>query len=295
MQAIDKKIKLYIDEIHPNLRFINLFQCNPGYLSGERLLYDYYFLYVHKGKGTIVIGENKYDAATGDLFFCSPGVLNSIYADDNDPFLLTGINFDFTQNHRSVKLPFPIQKDFFQPDKVTEYVEFVDFEGFSDRINLIGETNISGLIYKMIQGYREQKKFWDLSTGGMLQTFIITIIQCITQKGAGSDWAYIGNGIIKYVSENYMHNITNQTIAERFHYHPDHINRIVLSYTGMTLKQYIINLRIRKAIDLLINTDADMSKIASSIGYESVYYFSRIFRKKVGYAPTHFRKLAKNL
>jgi AraC-like DNA-binding protein len=62
--------------------------------------------------------------------------------------------------------------------------------------------------------------------------------------------------------------ITNQTIAERFHYHPDHINRIVLSYTGMTLKQYIINLRIRRAVDLLINTDADISSIASSIGYD---------------------------
>jgi multisubunit Na+/H+ antiporter MnhF subunit len=62
----------------------------------------------------------------------------------------------------------------------------VDFEGFSDRISLVGERNISGLIYKMIQGYREQKRVLGLaSTGGMLQTFIITVIQRITQKGAG--------------------------------------------------------------------------------------------------------------
>lgn len=294
-RGASKNIQLSIQDIHPNLRFINLYMCKPGFYSGERMLYDYYFLYVHKGRGIILIGDNEYTAVTGDLFYCPPGVVNSIRADNSDPFLLTGINFDFTQNHRKNKLLYPIQRELFEPDCVTEYVQFTDFEGFPDRINLANDTNIRELIYNMLRQYKEQKRFWELSTAGMLQTFIASIVQRIIRKSVRGKEASKGDEIIRFLIENYMQKITNQTIARRFHYHPDHINRIVYSYTGMTLKQYIIDLRIRAAIDLLLHTDADISEIAFNVGYENVYYFSRIFKKKTGYAPSYFKQYVKLL
>lgn len=295
MKGMHKNIQLSIQEIHPNLRFINLYSCKPGFYSGERMLYDHYFLYVHKGKGIILIGYNEYSAVTGDLFYCPPGVVNSIRADIDDPFLLTGINFDFTQNHRNNRLLYPIQKELFEPDYVTEHVQFTDFEGFPDKINLARDTSIRELIYNMLKQYKEQKRFWELSTAGMLQTFIANVMQHVIQKSGGGQEGCRGDEIIKFLTQNYMRNITNQDIARCFHYHPDHINRIVYSYTGMTLKQYIIDLRIRAAIDLLLHTDLDISEIASEVGYENVYYFSRIFKKKTGYAPSCFRQYIKLL
>lgn len=120
-------------------------------------------------------------------------------------------------------------------------------------------------------------------------------MQHVIQKSGGGQEGCRGDEIIKFLTQNYMRNITNQDIARCFHYHPDHINRIVYSYTGMTLKQYIIDLRIRAAIDLLLHTDLDISEIASEVGYENVYYFSRIFKKKTGYAPSCFRQYIKLL
>lgn len=290
MEQIKKSKNISIKDIHPNLRIINLYPCKSGFHSGSRKLYDHYFLYVHKGKGSIAIRNHEYAAVSGDLFYCPPGVPNYIKADDADPFLLTGINFDFTKNHLDNKLLYSIQAELFNPAHVTEHVKFTDFEGFPDKISLPDDTTIRQLIYKMIQQFDEQKRFWDLAASGMLQTIIIIVVQKVTQNNAGVGGSCKGDEIIRFLTENYMHPLTNEQIAQRFHYHPDYINRIIFSYTGMTLKQYIIDLRIRSAINLLMHSDADISEIASSTGYENVYYFSRIFKKKTGYAPSCFRQ-----
>ena len=52
--------------------------------------------------------------------------------------------------------------------------------------------------------------------------------------------------------------------------------RKVTKYTPM---QYILNLRITNAMNLIDNTNYNMSQIASAIGYENSMYFSRIFKK----------------
>ena len=72
---------------------INLFQCEPGFQTGKRVLPSQYLLYVHRGTGRFKIGSEVHEAKAGDCFYCPPGVGNSIYAEQEDPFLLSGIEF----------------------------------------------------------------------------------------------------------------------------------------------------------------------------------------------------------
>ena len=150
------QITLSVNEIQPHLRIINLYQCTSGFDTGFRRLYDYYFLYVHSGKGVITIGENVYVTLPGDLFFCPPGIRNRILADNTEPFLLSGIEFDFTRNHQDNKLMIPIQEDVFNSSYITETVCFRDFDGFPEKISPGNNNHIHQQILDMIHQFHQQ-------------------------------------------------------------------------------------------------------------------------------------------
>ena len=70
-------------------------------------------------------------------------------------------------------------------------------------------------------------------------------------------------------------------------------NRPFKKVTKVTPIQYIISLRITSAINLLENTNHNINQIASMVGYDDEYYFSRLFKKNTGLSPTAYRKKLK--
>lgn len=61
------------------------------------------------------------------------------------------------------------------------------------------------------------------------------------------------------------------------------------THTGLSPNQYQLNLRLEKAKELLLHTSLSVNEIAYQTGFESVFYMSRIFKKKIGMAPRSFR------
>ena len=55
--------------------------------------------------------------------------------------------------------------------------------------------------------------------------------------------------------------------------------------------KYILSIRIRNAQALLETTDYNISNIASMVGYENAFYFSRLFKKEKGLSPAAYRKI----
>jgi len=289
-----KTNKLSINKINPSLRFINLYQCEKGYDSGIRKLYDYYFLYVHSGKGEFIINNTVYNLVSGDLFFCNPNDTNQIIADKDEPFLLTGINFDFTNNFINKTYLYPISIDLFDEKYVTEYVQFTDFDGFNTHIYLQNDETLRKHILYMINIFEAKKKYWKVHVDGLLKTFIAKVVERTNQTTLDTTNINKYNKILDYIFVNYNSDISNDDIASKFHYHPDYINKIIYSYTGLTIKQYIIDLRIKKAINLLMNSNLSISEISITVGYNNINYFSKLFKNKTGFSPALFRNNINN-
>tara|TARA_R110002096_G_C14658710_1_gene727356 strand:+ start:7751 stop:8629 length:879 start_codon:yes stop_codon:yes gene_type:complete len=59
--------------------------------------------------------------------------------------------------------------------------------------------------------------------------------------------------------------------------------------TGVSPLQYYLLLKIEKSKELLLNTKKTQKEIAFELGFESDYYFNRLFKRKTGLAPGKFR------
>ena len=60
--------------------------------------------------------------------------------------------------------------------------------------------------------------------------------------------------------------------------------------TGMSLSEYVTQIRIETACELLRTTTGNLSRIAFTVGFQDPAYFSRIFKKTIGLTPLLYRK-----
>jgi AraC-like DNA-binding protein/ABC-type glycerol-3-phosphate transport system substrate-binding protein len=94
---------------------------------------------------------------------------------------------------------------------------------------------------------------------------------------------------VSYIQAHYNSRLTLDEIATHVSLSPTHLKRLFKVNTGTSCVDYIIRLRLARAVDLLENTSYTISEIARQVGYDDPYYFSRLFKKKHSVSPLHYR------
>ncbi|GFN30461.1 response regulator transcription factor [Paenibacillus xylaniclasticus] len=86
------------------------------------------------------------------------------------------------------------------------------------------------------------------------------------------------------------HTLSLQNVAQYVNVSPSHLSKIFSQETGQTFIEYLTQVRIRKAIELLLTTPAKSYEIAYQVGYNDPHYFSSLFKRVTGKTTTEFRK-----
>jgi len=69
----------------------------------------------------------------------------------------------------------------------------------------------------------------------------------------------------------------------------DHFIRVFKQWTGQTPAQYILDTRVKAAAHELLFTDGSIDSIAEETGFRDRFYFSRVFKRRMGLAPAEYR------
>lgn len=102
---------------------------------------------------------------------------------------------------------------------------------------------------------------------------------------------YIVKKIISYLNENYNSKISLDQIAHNMYLSPVYISKIFKEETGESPINYLIKIRLEKAKEILQSgNDGTVKTIAKMVGYDDVYYFSKLFKKYYGVSPLHYRR-----
>ena len=95
--------------------------------------------------------------------------------------------------------------------------------------------------------------------------------------------------VMQYIEENLSADLSLEQIADHLHISASHLSRTFKKSAGVSLTDYINQVRIDRAKDLLRSTDIYIYAISEMVGYRDATYFSSIFKKFVGVSPTEYR------
>ena len=93
-----------------------------------------------------------------------------------------------------------------------------------------------------------------------------------------------------YVIEHVCEKISLSDVAEASFVSPGYLSRIFKRYVGINLVDYINKMKIEKAQSMMKNGQRRINELALSIGFDNVYYFSKVFKKISGVSPRDYLK-----
>ncbi|WP_078546766.1 helix-turn-helix domain-containing protein [Litchfieldia alkalitelluris] len=96
--------------------------------------------------------------------------------------------------------------------------------------------------------------------------------------------------VVENIQQNYMEDISLEQCADEAGTNPYTLSKAFKQIVGINFIDYLTELRIDKAKELLLQTDLKINDVAEQVGYRHSY-FNRIFKKQMGVPPSQYRKL----
>lgn len=240
-------------------------------LSGER----YYFIekqIYHVKKGSLVfIDRNQIHKTVGGNTNYHDRILIMISANEIEPLL--GIC-------NNIEIDSFFNKNF----------------GIID-LNEAGQKYVEGLLFFIIREMKMKRSNYDFMVKMKLAELLVYAIRCKT----GENTTLINppvmtekykkiSEIAKYINENYHEKMSLANVADKFYISKCYLSRIFKEVTGFTVNEYINITRIKRAQQLLEQSDYNITEIADIVGYGSITYFEKVFKKYLETSPLKYRK-----
>lgn len=156
----------------------------------------------------------------------------------------------------------------------------------------------TGVSYKKMAEKLEDCEFVeDLSPIIRMSALIENYIHCLYQGGSGhsNDKTWVLDKILEYIEFSYAEKVTLKDMAKLFFYNEKYLGRVFKAHTGTSFHQYVSNLRLQKATDLLAETEKSIVEIACDCGFTDGAYFNRVFKAKMNLNPSEFKKMNQGL
>lgn len=94
----------------------------------------------------------------------------------------------------------------------------------------------------------------------------------------------------QYLERNYMYDISQESVSDILNFSPPYFSKLFKQHFGVTFVEYLTELRIHAAQELLQDPMKSAAEVAGMVGYEDANYFVKTFKKKTGMTPTQYRR-----
>lgn len=245
-------------------------ECASGYSYGPKIRSYHLIHFVLYGKGELHINEHIFQLSAGDAFLIPAGKVSYYEASKDDPWCYAWISF----------LGINSQMYLYQLITSTDDVYI---------IHGLDTLKYKERIFDIISLQDNSTSSYFQANGVLFQVMAMLFDDIGFQE---SSWGKnsVVDEIKYYLDINYSEKIKLQDVAKSFGIHPNYLTRIFREKYGVSPKQYLINLKLKKARRLLTTTGLSVSVIASSLGFDDQLAFSKIFKKEFSVSPSEYRK-----
>ena len=235
-----------------------------------RILQEYQLIYITEGEGIFENEHGVFPIKQGMLIVLQPGVRHRYKPNIQTGWTEHFIGFNGTLAYpflkRSTQEPFSVIACGIREEIIDIYYKIYELvrkeePGF--------QAIASGLIIKLLghlYSYRKRRNFSGKPIEKVIQIARFQMREHIDQK------------------------LDLQALAESHHIGYAYLRKMFKKYTGVSPHQYHLEMKIMKAKELILSSDKSIKEISYETGFESIHYFSRLFKQKTGMNPTDLRK-----
>ncbi len=153
--------------------------------------------------------------------------------------------------------------------------------------------------WQLIEEFNQQQTNFNLMGKALVMEMMILILRSLEKKERLSDETQASQNdrmhqvvqlIMTYMENNYAKDISIEQLATLYYVSPTYLSKIFKDLTGFSPINYLIQIRLKKAHELLTTGDLTVKEVAKAVGYEDAYHFSKSFKKHFGTSPSLVKK-----
>lgn len=252
----------------------SLFLCNFSRLGKEWYAKDEIcnytkLYYILDGEIDMSICGNKIIATKGDFLLIPAGTKHEYKANEFAKLYWADISLTFNNSNIMEVLSFPHKTHIGPSAKLTTmFKKLIATKNTTTPLNSIYQANYISQI---------------------LTIFFDNCATKVESKEPTNDIIY---SLLKYINEHSEEQLTVAELAQKACMSTSHFTVRFKKVTGVTPHQYINNLKMKKAENLLESTDMSIDDIVRQLNFYDTSYFCKSFKKMYGFSPLQYRKLA---
>lgn len=242
---------------------------------------SYEIIYVLRGEQDILLDGRAVKLKAGDCAIINPSILHAAQSTEDNQFILVMLPLAFVRKYmpgdRLLRFDLRVHSD--DPHTVTQQLELKrvldDMYALSTVKPYGYELRFNSLVFELLFQ--------------LLQNFSMDLPGA-TKKISAKQQGQLAD-IINHVYQNYARNISIEEGANLLHFQPQYFCRFFKKHMGKTFLEFVNEVRLYHVYLDMMKTDLPVNQIAERNGFTNYDTFLKIFRSRLGCAPSEFRAM----
>lgn len=244
--------------------------CRPGHSYGPRVRPYNLIHFVLSGHGEIHISGHVFQATPGDAFLIPAGQVAYYETSREDPWTYAWVCF------------LGIQAENYLRHIMASTEEIYIIRG-------LATEKYEAAILELL-AFQDDTTSTYFAVNSILLRIMSYLFSDITFQEQEWGHRHGADRIRFYLDMNYFKNLKLKDVALELGFHPHYMTRIFREQFGIPPKQYLMDLKLKKACGLLKSTELSVAVVAESLGFEDALAFSKLFKKEFSVSPSVYRK-----
>lgn len=253
-----------------------LFQRSHVNMLGQEHHYHYRFVLIVnlRTEGTVVLDNRSFELRPGEALLVFPHQFHHFHSVKSDAIRWLFLTFELSQPEGLAALR----------NRVTPMSE-----ACRDYLSRLGTLYLEKGAPAGTGGPKEVGTIVSMLTG-------LALLELMQRNGrssirSASARPTVIDQINRYIWDNFDKDLKLADLAQRFPYSESHLRLLFRKRMGLGLGSYIQKVRMTRARSLLVGPGMNVSEVGQACGYDSLFSFSRAFKKSTGLSPLAYKKL----
>ncbi len=264
---------------------------NTEWSKGLSIHEAFEMVYIKSGEGTFEICGEKVTVGSNDIVIIKPNQHHRLNVNPEVRCDCIVLYFKFLRQSKAD----------FSETSLNDFLNFVSGKesGAFIKLKVSQKNDIIVLLNRILREKEHEQIGSDLLNYLMLMELFVLISRALKAewensiKNKSPKLKELMQSAIQYILNNYERELSITDIAKYVFLSPSYFTRAFKEDTGLSPMQYLLNIRIKRACELLNETDQKIGEIAYSVGFSNQQRFNDIFKKQTKMTPMQFRNSAK--